>query len=87
MDRLISVIARCRLWTHAPVVLAVLLALPIPESIAQSVPILGYVAAKNIEYVSAGGLMALGPGHLEGDHDAAKYVTTFSMAPIRLICR
>jgi len=28
----------------------------------------------DLEYVSAGGLMALGPGHLEGYHDAAKYV-------------
>jgi putative tryptophan/tyrosine transport system substrate-binding protein len=28
----------------------------------------------DIEYVSAGGLMALGPGHFEGYHDAAKYV-------------
>jgi putative ABC transport system substrate-binding protein len=26
------------------------------------------------EYVTAGGLMALGPGHYEGYHDAAKYV-------------
>ena len=26
------------------------------------------------EYVSAGGLMALGPGHLEGYYGAAKYV-------------
>ena len=26
------------------------------------------------EYVSAGGLMALGPGHIEGYHDAAQYV-------------
>src|SRR5262249_45903162 len=26
------------------------------------------------EYVVAGGLMALGPGHLEGFHGAAKYV-------------
>jgi putative ABC transport system substrate-binding protein len=28
----------------------------------------------DVEYVSAGGLMALGPGHYEGYHDAAKYV-------------
>jgi putative ABC transport system substrate-binding protein len=28
----------------------------------------------DVEYVSAGGLMALGPGHFEGYHDAAKYV-------------
>jgi putative ABC transport system substrate-binding protein len=28
----------------------------------------------DIEYVSAGGLMALGPGHYEGYYDAAKYV-------------
>jgi putative ABC transport system substrate-binding protein len=27
-----------------------------------------------VEYVLAGGLMALGPGHYEGYHDAAKYV-------------
>ena len=26
------------------------------------------------EYVAAGGLMALGPGHLDGYHGAAKYV-------------
>jgi len=38
------------LWTHgAPVVLALLLALPVPASIAQSVPVLGYVAAKNAD--------------------------------------
>jgi len=28
----------------------------------------------DVEYVSAGGLMALGPGHFEGYYDAAKYV-------------
>jgi putative tryptophan/tyrosine transport system substrate-binding protein len=28
----------------------------------------------DLEYVLAGGLMALGPGHYEGYHDAAKYV-------------
>jgi putative ABC transport system substrate-binding protein len=28
----------------------------------------------DVEYVSAGGLMALGPGHYEGYHGAAKYV-------------
>jgi putative ABC transport system substrate-binding protein len=28
----------------------------------------------DVEYVSAGGLMALAPGHYEGYHDAAKYV-------------
>jgi putative ABC transport system substrate-binding protein len=28
----------------------------------------------DVEYVAAGGLMALGPGHYEGYHDAAKYV-------------
>jgi putative ABC transport system substrate-binding protein len=28
----------------------------------------------DLEYVSAGGLMALGPGHYEGYHGAAKYV-------------
>jgi ABC-type uncharacterized transport system substrate-binding protein len=28
----------------------------------------------DVEYVSAGGLMALGPGHYEGYYDAAKYV-------------
>jgi putative tryptophan/tyrosine transport system substrate-binding protein len=28
----------------------------------------------DVEYVMAGGLMALGPGHYEGYHDAAKYV-------------
>jgi putative ABC transport system substrate-binding protein len=28
----------------------------------------------DLEYVSAGGLMALGPGHFEGYHGAAKYV-------------
>jgi putative ABC transport system substrate-binding protein len=28
----------------------------------------------DVEYVSAGGLMALGPGHFEGYHGAAKYV-------------
>jgi putative ABC transport system substrate-binding protein len=28
----------------------------------------------DVEYVSAGGLMALGPGHYEGYHDAARYV-------------
>jgi putative tryptophan/tyrosine transport system substrate-binding protein len=28
----------------------------------------------DVEYVLAGGLMALGPGHYEGYHDAAKYV-------------
>ena len=28
----------------------------------------------DVEYVSAGGLIALGPGHYEGYHDAAKYV-------------
>jgi putative tryptophan/tyrosine transport system substrate-binding protein len=28
----------------------------------------------DMEYVAAGGLMALGPGHLEGYHGAAKYV-------------
>ena len=28
----------------------------------------------DIEYVLAGGLIALGPGHYEGYHDAAKYV-------------
>ena len=28
----------------------------------------------DVEYVMAGGLMALGPGHNEGYHDAAKYV-------------
>jgi putative tryptophan/tyrosine transport system substrate-binding protein len=28
----------------------------------------------DVEYVSAGGLMALGPGHYEGYHDAARYI-------------
>jgi putative ABC transport system substrate-binding protein len=28
----------------------------------------------DFEYVAAGGLMSLGPGHLEGFHDAARYV-------------
>jgi putative ABC transport system substrate-binding protein len=28
----------------------------------------------DVEYVSAGGLMGLGPGHYEGYHDAARYV-------------
>src|SRR5258708_34978288 len=28
----------------------------------------------DVEYVAAGGLMALGPGHYEGYHDAASYV-------------
>jgi putative ABC transport system substrate-binding protein len=28
----------------------------------------------DVEYVAAGGLMALGPGHYEGYHDAARYV-------------
>jgi putative tryptophan/tyrosine transport system substrate-binding protein len=28
----------------------------------------------DVEYVVAGGLMALGPGHYEGYHDAAQYV-------------
>ena len=28
----------------------------------------------DVEYVMAGGMMALGPGHYEGYHDAAKYV-------------
>jgi ABC-type uncharacterized transport system substrate-binding protein len=28
----------------------------------------------DVEYVMAGGLMALGPGHYEGYHDAARYV-------------
>ena len=28
----------------------------------------------DVEYVSAGGLMALGPGHYEGYYGAAKYV-------------
>jgi putative ABC transport system substrate-binding protein len=28
----------------------------------------------DVEYVMAGGLMAFGPGHYEGYHDAAKYI-------------
>jgi putative ABC transport system substrate-binding protein len=28
----------------------------------------------DVEYVAAGGLMAVGPGHYEGYHDAARYV-------------
>jgi putative tryptophan/tyrosine transport system substrate-binding protein len=31
-------------------------------------------ASSDVEYVVAGGLMALGPGHFEGYYGAAKYV-------------
>ena len=39
------------------------------------------------EYVVAGGLMALGPGHLEGYYGAAKYVDKFFVAPTHETCR
>jgi ABC-type uncharacterized transport system substrate-binding protein len=40
----------------------------------------------DVEYVLAGGLIALGPGHYEGYHDAAKYVDGYSTEQIQVIC-
>ena len=40
----------------------------------------------DVEYVSAGGLMALGPGHFEGYYGAASTLKRFSTAPIRRTC-
>jgi ABC-type uncharacterized transport system substrate-binding protein len=45
---LTAIVARCRLGVHVGVLgVAVLLALPVSVSVAQSAPVLGYVAAKN----------------------------------------
>jgi hypothetical protein len=42
--------------------------------------------SSDVEYVIAGGLMSIGPGHYEGYYGAAKYVARVCMAQILPTC-